>query len=63
MLSAAAGLPFEPYWYGWKDALAGFPPQAEEHAEPKAYLTGYEDGREWQVDSALAPRTLLHWLA
>jgi len=51
------------YWHGWKDALAGFPPQAEEHAEPEAYLAGYEDGRERQVDSALAPRTLLRHIA
>jgi hypothetical protein len=51
------------YWHGRKDALAGFPPQAEEHAEPEAYLAGYEDGRERQVDSALAPRKLLRWVA
>jgi hypothetical protein len=37
------------YWRGWKDALAGYAPQAEEHAEPGAYLAGYEDGRERQV--------------
>ena len=46
------------YWHGWKDALAGFPPQAEEHAEPEAYLAGYEDGSERQVDSPLPPQTL-----
>ena len=51
------------YWHGWKDALAGFPPQADEHAEPDAYLAGYEDGRERQVDSALAPRTLSRHVA
>ena len=51
------------YWHGWKDALAGIPPQAEEHAEPEAYLAGYEDGTERQVDSALAPRTLLRHIA
>jgi hypothetical protein len=38
------------YWRGWKDALAGFPPQAQEHAEPEAYLAGYEDGRGRQVN-------------
>ena len=40
------------YWHGWKDALAGFPPQAEEHAEPEAYLAGYEDGQERQVSGS-----------
>jgi hypothetical protein len=42
------------YWRGWKDALAGFAPQAEEHAEPEAYLAGYEDGRERQVSDEVA---------
>jgi hypothetical protein len=42
------------YWRGWKDALAGFSPQAEEHAEPEAYLAGYEDGGERQVSDEVA---------
>jgi hypothetical protein len=32
------------YWRGWKDARAGFPPQAEEYADPDAYHAGYEHG-------------------
>jgi hypothetical protein len=51
------------YWHGWKDALAGFPPQAEEHAEPEAYLAGYQDGIERQVDSPLPPQMLRRCVA
>jgi hypothetical protein len=33
---------------------AGYPPQAEEHAEPDAYRVGYEYGSEGRVREDVA---------